>query len=225
MSILKIFKSILYYIYNIHSGTSSCEKLQVLQCYKEVSVWAFLICFEPNFRISCVKDSSFYHVFSPHLIKDQLHQEMSCAICCPASSNRLGCDGAIHLTQKNRGPDVFLMTQKKHAQTIYLHPLKGSNTRSSKWLQQLTTPTFSAMDANTSKAHLVVTKPKAHRVFLVPTWAVEVLQRLDCRLCYVSLTLNILQIIWSIISISQNHSYIDKILDMVLLSINSLSRF
>ena len=62
---------------------------------------------------AAVKDSSFSHVFSPHLIKDQLHQEMSCAICCPASSNRLGCDGAIQLTQKNRGPDVFFMTHKK----------------------------------------------------------------------------------------------------------------
>lgn len=127
---------------------------------------------------------------------------------------------------KKQGARCFSHDTKKNTLKQYIFILwKGSNTRSSKWLQQLTTPTFSAMDANTSKAHLVVTKPKAHRVFLVPTWAVEVLQRLDCRLCYVSLTLNILQIIWSIISISQNHSYIDKILDMVLLSINSLSRF
>lgn len=199
ISILKTFRKeycIIYIIYiQVQAVVKNYKCCNVTRKFQFGLFWSVL---NLILESAAVKDSSFYHVFSPHLIKDQLHQEMSCAICCPASSNRLGCDGAIHLTQKNRGPDVFFMTpKKKNTLKQYIFILwKGSNTRSSKWLQQLTTPTFSAMDSNTSKAHLVVTKPKAHRVFLVPTWAVEVPQRLDCRLRYVSLTLNILQIIW-----------------------------
>lgn len=114
ISILKTFRKeycIIYIIYiQVQAVVKNYKCCNVTRKFQFGLFWSVL---NLILESAAVKDSSFYHVFSPHLIKDQLHQEMSCAICCPASSNRLGCDGAIHLTQKNRGPDVFFMTPKK----------------------------------------------------------------------------------------------------------------